>query len=98
MKIMSDPCSILTCRTSKSHSLPSAISLFLKEQHRSGAEGVGTEWERQGEPRRAWLIAVKIKVRVQQHKHWSSARGASIRAWWCTPLIPALGRQRQVDL
>jgi hypothetical protein len=20
------------------------------------------------------------------------------RAWWCTPLIPALGRQRQVDL
>jgi hypothetical protein len=19
------------------------------------------------------------------------------RAWWCTPLIPALGRQRQVD-
>jgi hypothetical protein len=24
-------------------------------------------------------------------------RGKISRAWWCTPLIPALGRQRQAD-
>jgi hypothetical protein len=26
----------------------------------------------------------------ERHTHWAGQ-------WWCTPLIPALGRQRQVD-
>jgi hypothetical protein len=39
-------------------------------------------------------------VRIVEHffKCFSAIRNSSVsRAWWRTPLIPALGRQRQVD-
>jgi hypothetical protein len=32
-----------------------------------------------------------------RERTWPLRVSAWSRAWWCTPLIPALGRQRQVD-
>jgi hypothetical protein len=45
-----------------------------------------------------FLIYVKNKkiksVRKQQQQQKETEK---VRQWWCTPLIPALGRQRQVN-
>ena len=48
-----------------------------------------------------WLSLMKnvlnkhSKLRTEKYKmHYSSIKGAPAGQWWCTPLIPALGRQR----
>jgi hypothetical protein len=40
----------------------------------------------------AILCTVKKNYRLYKYKNINIAR-----QWWCTPLIPALGRQRQTD-
>jgi hypothetical protein len=41
---------------------------------------------------------MSIKLKKQKKKQKVRLEG-DVKAgrWWCTPLIPALGRQRQVD-
>jgi hypothetical protein len=39
--------------------------------------------------------ALDLNLRTKQNKAKQNQNQS--RAWWCTPLIPALGRQRQVD-
>jgi hypothetical protein len=34
---------------------------------------------------------------VQEFKNWGLKKLLHCPVWWLTPLIPALGRQRQVD-
>jgi hypothetical protein len=45
-------------------------------------------------------LVYKVGSRTARAVTWRNSvlktKGES-RAWWCTPLIPALGRQRQVD-
>jgi hypothetical protein len=45
-----------------------------------------------------WLISNVFDWQAQNGKfypQYKNERGG--QAWWCTPLIPALGRQRQAD-
>jgi hypothetical protein len=41
--------------------------------------------------------AIRTAISGSDWKLKASKNQRSCRAWWCMPLIPALGRQRQVD-
>jgi hypothetical protein len=38
-----------------------------------------------------------IKASASQYFDTQTIKASASRAWWCMPLIPALGRQRQAD-
>jgi hypothetical protein len=55
---------------------------------RTNKESMGQgKWDLEG--------AGKIKTKPKLNKN--KIKKSLARQWWCTPLIPALGRQRQVD-
>jgi hypothetical protein len=44
-----------------------------------------------------YKIKSKTKWKKRKEKNINVNKTSCCRAWWLTPLIPALGRQRQAD-
>ena len=42
-------------------------------------------------------ISPKPAEQVLEHPHELTVKKSGSRAWWCTPVIPAIGKQRQAD-
>jgi hypothetical protein len=71
------------------------VSPLVKEMRE-----VKDESWREKRPSNLWGHLSKQKPKKLGFKYLPKDRVknlSSSRAWWCTPLIPALGRQRQVD-
>jgi hypothetical protein len=42
-------------------------------------------------------VMIRNEIDQQENKLFVHLKVSSGQAWWCMPLIPALGRQRQAD-
>jgi hypothetical protein len=62
------------------------------------------EHEKKPRQQRKWKIPKDVASPKQENKdhelrfpHLKKRKIKTARCWWCTPLIPALGRQRQIS-